>query len=75
MSFFILDLPRFPSLEDCYETFDELRTPSCASAQIETENKIHICASSVAGDICNGDSGSGLVTLDKQIRYYLERTV
>ena len=72
MCFFIIDLPRFPSLEDCYETFDDIRTPRCAAAQIDTENKIHICASSVAGGICYGDSGSGLVTLDKQIRYKKE---
>ena len=56
---------RFPSLEDCYYLFDDLRTPNCPGPQIEEEGNVHICASSKAGDICHGDSGSGLVIVDK----------
>ena len=69
-SFFpFFDSTRFPSLEECYETFDNIRTNRCPyGPQIEEEGNIHICASSLAGDFCNGDSGSGLVILDKNIR-------
>ena len=59
---------RFPPLEDCYELFDELRTNQCPGVQIEEEGNVHICASSQAGDICNGDSGSGLVIVDKYFK-------
>ena len=69
IGFIILhNFPRFPSLEDCYDIFDEIFTPTCSSAKIDTERNIHICASSTAGDICNGDLGSGLVILDKLIK-------
>ena len=59
---------RFSSLEDCYETYDDLRTNTCSAPKIEEEDNAHICASSQAGDICNGDSGSGLVIVDKQFK-------
>ena len=60
---------RFLSLDECYETFDDIRTNRCPEGpQIEEEGNIHICGSSLAGDFCNGDSGSGLIILDKQIR-------
>ena len=68
-SFYFFNTPsRFSTLEECYETFDDIRTNTCPGAQIEEEGNVHICATSEAGDICNGDSGSGLVILDKQIR-------
>ena len=57
--------PRFSSLEDCYDIYDDIFTPYCSSAKIDTERNIHICASSLVGDICNGDGGSGLAILDK----------
>ena len=67
--YFNISLPRFLSLEECFKTFDNIRTNACKSLpQIEKEGHIHICASSLAGDFCSGDSGSGLVILDKQIR-------
>ena len=62
------DPSRFPKLGDCYKTFDEIRTNTCPGAQIRKEGNVHICASSLAGDICNGDSGSGLVIVDTQFK-------
>ena len=53
------------SLEDCHSTFDELFTPTCTPPRINTSVPIHICATSPSGDICQGDSGGALVTLDK----------
>ena len=58
----------FPSLGDCYDTFDYIFTPKCSSAQIDQEEKVHICGSSPAGDICSGDSGSGLTVIDKDVK-------
>ena len=58
---------RFTRVGDCYETFDELRTPTCFGPQIEEEGNVHICASSQASDTCAGDSGSGLVIVDKHL--------
>ena len=39
----------FPSLEECYTTFDDIRLPRCKGAQIEEEGNVHICAVSDAG--------------------------
>ena len=66
---------RFPSLGDCYELFDDLRTPNCPGPQIEEDGNVHICAASDSGDICNGDSGSGLVTVDKHFMYKLDSSL
>ena len=56
---------RFLSLDECFNMFDELFTPSCFPPRINTSVPIHICATSPSGDICQGDSGGALVSLDK----------
>ena len=53
------------SLEDCFNTFDELLTPWCPSLRIYVDEPIHLCATSLSGDICNGDAGGALAALDK----------
>ena len=58
---------RFVPHQDCYDIFDELYTPRCPAPKIYPEN---LCAKSLDGDgdICQGDSGGGLVALDKNNR-------
>ena len=47
---------------DCFDLIDPLRTNNCPGPQV---SPVNLCASSVNGDICKGDSGGGLVALDK----------
>ena len=53
------------SLEDCFNIFDELFTPSCYPPRINASEPIHLCATSLSGDICTGDAGGALAALDK----------
>ena len=53
------------SLEDCFNIFDELLTPRCHAPRINVNKPIHLCATSPSGDICGGDAGGALASLDK----------
>ena len=57
---------QFKTLKDCHRTFDEIFSPGCPSARISEDEPVHICATSPTADICNGDSGGGLVILDNE---------
>jgi len=66
----ILDDFRFETLESCNETFYDLFTSQdCPSANIQ--DSVNLCATSLSGDICAGDSGGGLVTLNYAKRNYV----
>ena len=52
--------------EECFDLYEELRTPRCSAPRIFPVN---VCAKFELGDICQGDSGGGLVTLDKSRRF------
>ena len=53
---------RFVSLDACNDTFEYIRLPDCPAPKIFPVN---LCARSLTGDTCQGDSGGGLVGLDK----------
>ena len=52
---------RFLDHGSCYDIFDEIKMPRCPAPTI---HPVNLCASSLTGDICKGDSGGGLVGLD-----------
>ena len=60
-------ISRFVPHQDCYEDFDELFQVGCPAPKIYPVN---LCARSLegSGDVCQGDSGGGLVALDKNKR-------
>ena len=67
--FLFLISPRFPSLKECIEKLNVVLKRICPRNQIaQIKEDVHICASSQAGDSCDGDAGSGLAILDHQLR-------
>ena len=56
---------RFETLENCNETFYVLYDVGCPIGKVSSVN---LCATSPSGDICQGDSGGGLVTIDRSLR-------
>ena len=59
---------RFLDHGSCYDIFDEIKMPRCPAPTI---HPVNLCASSLTGDICQGDSGGALVALDKIKRNYV----
>ena len=56
---------RFETLGNCNQTFYDLYDVGCPIGKVSSVN---LCATSPSGDICQGDSGGGLVTIDRSLR-------
>ena len=53
---------RFDYQTECIQLFDDVSSRACPAPRVS--NTVNLCATSITGDVCKGDSGGGLVTLD-----------
>ena len=57
---------RFEEQSECSQLFDDVSSRACPAPRVS--NTVNLCASALTGDVCKGDSGGGLVTLDSAQR-------
>ena len=60
---------RFDEQEECSQVFEDVSSRACPAPQVS--HTVNLCATSLTGDVCKGDSGGGLVTLDTGLRNYI----
>ena len=60
---------QFDSQSSCRSVFADVFSRSCPVPRVS--HTVNLCATSLTGDVCKGDSGGGLVTLDTGLRNYI----
>ena len=59
-------MSRFEAQSECRALFEDIFSRACPVPRVS--HTVNLCATSLTGDVCKGDSGGGLVTLDSDLR-------